>query len=56
MIDPQVIVFRKISADFCWILLETKEGEQGWVHVENFEVPELKRNVMDVFGGLWMAG
>lgn len=56
LIAPQAIVFQKISADFCWILLETDDGEQGWVHVENFEVPELGRNVMDVFGGVYMAG
>lgn len=56
MIEPQTILFRKISADFHWILLETKEGKQGWVHVENFEIPELGRNVMDVFGGVYMAG
>lgn len=56
LIAPQTIVFQKISADFCWILLETKDGEQGWVHIENFQVPELNRNVMDVFGGVYMAG
>lgn len=56
VIQPQAIIFRKVSADFKWILLETKDGKQGWVHVENYEIPELNRNVLDVFGGVYLAG
>ncbi|MEZ3473504.1 MAG: M56 family metallopeptidase [Lachnospiraceae bacterium] len=55
-IDPQSVRFLQTSADWNWILLETKDGQQGWVHLENFEVVELQKNVMDVFDGLYMAG
>lgn len=43
-----MVRFLQTSADWNWILLETKDGQQGWVHVENFEVVELRKNVMDV--------
>ncbi len=55
-IAPQMVRFLQTSADWNWVLLETEEGQQGWVHLENFEVVELKKNVMDIFDGLYMAG
>ncbi|MDE6622498.1 MAG: M56 family metallopeptidase [Lachnospiraceae bacterium] len=55
-IAPQMVRFLQTSADWNWILLETEDGQQGWVHMENFEIVELKKNVMDVFDGLYLAG
>lgn len=55
-VKPQTVRVLETSADFGWILIETKNGEQGWVHIVNFEVPELGKNVMDVFKGRYMAG
>lgn len=55
-IAPQMVRFLQTSADWNWILVETGDGQQGWVHLENFEVVELRKNVMDVFNGLYMAG
>lgn len=55
-IKTQMVKAMKASADFSWILIETQSGEQGWVHIENFEVPELGENVMEVFGGRYLAG
>lgn len=55
-IKAQMVKAMKTSADFSWILIETQSGEQGWVHIENFEVPELGENVMEVFGGRYLAG
>ncbi len=55
-IAPQSVRFLQTSADWSWILLETKDGQQGWVHLDNFEVVELQKNVLDVFDGLYMAG
>lgn len=53
---PQMVRFLQTSADWNWILVETEDGQQGWVHLEYFEVVELRKNVMDVFNGLYMAG
>lgn len=55
-VSPQMVRFLQTSSDWNWILLETEDGQQGWVHLENFEVVELGKNVMDVFDGLYMAG
>lgn len=55
-VAPQMVQFLQTSADWNWVLLETEDGQQGWVHLENFEVVELRKNVMDVFDGLYMAG
>lgn len=55
-VSPQDVRFLQTSADWNWIFLETKDGQQGWVHLDNFEVVELRKNVMDVFDGLYMAG
>lgn len=55
-IQPQNVRFLQTSADWNWVLLETEDGQQGWVHLDNFEVVELQKNVMDVFDGLYMAG
>ena len=56
MVSPQMVRFLQTSADWNWVLVETADGQQGWVHLENFEVVELRKNVMDVFDGLYMAG
>lgn len=55
-IKPQSVKFLQTSSDWNWVLLETQDGQQGWVHLDNFEVIELQKNVMDVFDGLYMAG
>ena len=55
-IQPQNVRFLQTSADWNWVLVETENGQQGWVHLDNFKVVELKKNVMDVFDGLYMAG
>lgn len=55
-VKPQNVKFLQTSADWNWIFLETEDGRQGWVHLENYEVYELKKNVMDVFDGIYMAG
>lgn len=56
VVKAQMVKALRISADFNWILIETQSGEQGWVHIENYEVPELGRNVMEVFEGRYLAG
>lgn len=48
--------FLQTSADWRWVLVETDDGQQGWMHVENFEVVDLGKNVMELFDGLNMAG
>ncbi|MCM1184148.1 MAG: M56 family metallopeptidase [Roseburia sp.] len=55
-VAPQKVCFLQTSADWSWILIETEDGQQGWVHLEEFQVVELQKNVMDVFGGLYLAG
>lgn len=55
-IQPQNVRFLQTSADWNWVLVETENGQQGWVHLDNFKVVELQKNVMDVFDGLYMAG
>lgn len=55
-VKPQNVRFLQTSADWNWIFLETADGQQGWVHLDNFEVVELRKNVLDVFNGLYMAG
>lgn len=54
--SSQSLRFLQTSADWCWVLAETADGQQGWVHVEHFEVMDLGKNVMEVFEGLNMAG
>ncbi len=56
MIPPQKVRFLKTSADWNWLLIETENGQQGWVHIVDYEVEELKENVMDVFAGVYLAG
>lgn len=56
MVSPQMVRFLQTSTDWNWVLVETADGQQGWVQLENFEVVELRKNVMDVFDGLHMAG
>ena len=56
IIPPQKVRFLKTSADWSWLLLETENGQQGWVHIVDYEVEELKENVMDVFAGVYLAG
>ncbi len=48
--------FLQTSADWRWVLVETDDGQQGWMRVENFEVMDLEKNVMELFDGLNMAG
>ncbi len=54
--SSQSLRFLQTSADWRWVLAETADGQRGWVHVENFEVMDLGKNVMEVFDGLYMAG
>lgn len=56
LIQPQQVIFLKITADWEWILLKAEDGSQGWVHIQDFQVVELRKNVMDVFAGRYMAG
>ena len=56
VIPRQKVRFLKTSADWNWLLLETENGQQGWVHIVDYEVEELQENVMDVFGGVYLAG
>lgn len=55
-VQTQMVKALKVSSDFNWILIETRSGEQGWVHIENYEVPELGENVMEIFAGRYLAG
>ncbi len=55
-IAPQNVRFLQVFADWNWVFLETTDGQQGWIHLDNFEVVELQKNVMDIFDGLYMAG
>lgn len=55
-VTPQTVKFLQTSADFNWLLIETADGQQGWVHVVDYEVVELEKNVMDVFEGGYLAG
>ena len=54
--SSQSLRFLQTSADWRWVLAETADGQRGWVHVGNFEVMDLGKNVMEVFDGLYMAG
>ncbi|HBA50680.1 MAG TPA: hypothetical protein DCZ91_23355 [Lachnospiraceae bacterium] len=56
LIQPQQVVSLKITADWEWVLLKAGDGSQGWVHIRDFEVVELQKNVMDVFAGRYIAG
>lgn len=56
LIQPQQVVFLKITADWEWVFLKAGDGSQGWVHIQDFEVVELQKNVMDVFAGRYIAG
>ena len=56
LIQPQQVIFLKVTADWEWILLKAEDGSQGWVHIQDFEVVELHKNVMDVFAGRYLAG
>ena len=55
-VEPQKIVFLQVSADWEWIFIKTADGQQGWVHIVDFEVVELQKNVLDVFDGVYLAG
>lgn len=55
-VTPQTVKFLQTSADFNWLLIETADGQRGWVHVVDYEVVELEKNVMDVFEGGYLAG
>ncbi|MDE7272741.1 MAG: M56 family metallopeptidase [Lachnospiraceae bacterium] len=54
--SSQSLRFLQTSADWNWVLIETSDGQQGWLQIEHFEVTDLQKNVMDVFSGLHMAG
>lgn len=56
VVEPQNVKFLQTSADWNWVLLETADGQQGWIHLDNYNVIELQQNVMDVFDGLYLAG
>lgn len=53
-VKPQNVRFLQTSADWNWIFLETEDGQRSWVHLDNFEVVELRKNVVDVFDGLFI--
>lgn len=55
-ISPQKVKFLQTSANENWVLLETEDGQQGWMQMENFNVSALQKFVMDVFDGLNMTG
>lgn len=55
-VDPQLVKFLQTSADQSWLLLETEDGQQGWVRVVDYQVVELEKNVLDVFRGGLLAG
>ncbi|MCM1044250.1 MAG: M56 family metallopeptidase [Candidatus Gastranaerophilales bacterium] len=55
-VEPQPVKFIQVSADRSWLLLETEDGQQGWLHVVDYQVEELDKNVMDVFIGGYLAG
>ncbi|MDE7272742.1 MAG: hypothetical protein K2N95_06715 [Lachnospiraceae bacterium] len=49
---PQKVKFRKTSSDASWVLIETESGQQGWMHLDHFNVAELQKSVYEVFNGL----
>ncbi len=55
-VAPQKVKFLQTSADWSWLLLETEDGQQGWVHVVDHQVAELNKHVLDVFQGGYLAG
>lgn len=55
-IEPQKVSFVAVHHSMNWVLVEAADGKQGWVHVEDGEIVDLKMNTMEVFYGLNMAG
>ena len=43
-VKPQKVTALEVSADGEWVLLDTEDGRQGWVHIENFEAVEFWRS------------
>lgn len=55
-VAPQKVVFLQVSGDWEWLYIMTADGQNGWIHVVDFEVVELQKNVLDVFEGVNLAG
>lgn len=55
-VEPQKVVFSQVSGDWEWLYITTADGQSGWVHVVDFKVVELQKNVLDVFDGVYLAG
>lgn len=56
LVPPQSVKFVQVSADGSWLLLETEDGQQGWVHVIDGRIEDLDQHVADVFRGGYLAG
>lgn len=55
-VAPQKVIFSQVSGDWEWLYITTADGQNGWVHVVDFKVVELQKNVLDVFDGVYLAG
>lgn len=57
LLNPnQEIRFLAVHNSWEWALVETADGQQGWIHVVDGMVVDLQMNCTDVFYGLSMAG
>lgn len=52
MVGPQGMRFLKVSSDDSWVLAETQDGQQGWLHVRYGELIDLDKSAMELFTGL----
>ena len=52
----QEIKFLAVHTSWEWALVETADGQQGWIHVVDGMVVDLQMSCVDVFTGLSMAG
>lgn len=55
-IEPQEVRFDAVDNSWEWVLVETADGQQGWMHVVDMQVVDLDLPTTEVFQGLNMAG
>lgn len=56
LLEPCKVRFLAVHSSWEWVLVETEDGQQGWMHVVDMKVVELDMWTTDVFDGLSMAG
>lgn len=56
LLEPCKVRFLAVHNSWEWVLVETQDGLQGWMHIVDMKVVELDMWTTDVFDGLSMAG